>query len=450
MMESRRSPYRRRTLLAAIGSVTSAGIAGCLEESDPESTNSSPTDGDQQRRTVGDDTVDQIFVDTRNSMYQQGATVTTSEPSLAWKRDLDVDYYSRIGRGPLLSEDSLFISNNRDILAAISRTDGSVRWRFSETAVDPYTAHRASVARTNGVVATLVLNKRTRDSEVIGIDPETGQKQWAVPIPLDESDDEHATAFKVDGDRAYVGTTTRTDDGVSKLYVVDVANRRVEWHAPLAAGNLYPEDMAIDDGTVFLTTDEAPDDVANVVAFDLESRKRRWDATLPIGEGIPVVDTDHVYLPVKAADGPDSITALSRTDGTVAWRFEQRDAPRTGVTVDDEHVYVVDDNRLYALEPTDGTPTWSFQPDGGPRLAGSSDTLPVVTENLLVTGSWPGDEARIRAIDKASGELVWSYDVPHGTVTSPFVADETLWAIGNDHSDEGPITLYALADQATE
>lgn len=467
-MGRRDMAVRRRRFLTAASALT-VGLTGCLRLTGDEV--ATPTTGERDAtaetertageestttdaaetealvsiETVGTERIAQIFVDSRNRMYQQGVTAPTSEPRRGLARQLDVPYYGRIGRGPLLDGERLFLRPDPRTLVALSRADGSVVWNFSETSTDAYPLPRL-VALYGETVVIVGENRRTDETDVVGIKADTGREAWTATLPLGE--EEYVSAAKRAGDTVVVCTDVSSDgDSGSHIYAVDLVEKAVDWESRLAATAITPEDVALTSERAFITTDEAPDGEPNVVAFDLDAQERLWDATLDIGEAVPTVDGRHLYLPVTTGDVGGHLIAFSQEDGTESWRFEQRDLPRTGVSTDGENVYTVGSSRLYALSATDGSVSWSYVDETSDSLSANSSTMPVVTENLLLTGADAGSEnsAAIRAIDTSNGDRRWQHRVPHSSVTSPVIADGVLWIIGFDRQDDSA-TLYALGE----
>ncbi|WP_158224042.1 outer membrane protein assembly factor BamB family protein [Halorubrum salipaludis] len=113
------------------------------------------------------------------------------------------------------------------------------------------------------------------------------------------------------------------------------------------------------------------------------------------------------------------------------------------MTVDGDRVFAVGGGSLYAIDASSGEALWSYAPDGDPRIAGGSSTLPIATRNHLLLGSRYGDNGRIRAVEKATGELAWSVELSEETAYSPFVVGDHLYAFAFDRAgDDG--TLYSL------
>lgn len=463
----------RRRLLEMGGIAALAGLGGCLRLADGEATTSDAattgtdattggsgteeseteaadeseetgTESDPSTREVsGPPSLDHPFVDPRNSMAQSNASAPTTAPIVDWTHPIDGTFNTRIFTSPLVTADALVVPTTRK-LTAYGREDGSVRWRLSESAIDDYRLLTRPDHR-EGAVVIVGSNARTREWELVAIEARDGTKRWSVTLPV--AAEERPRMSLVDGSRAVVvtGSTHEATSQYSKVFVVDLDAQSVVSRSRLADATLNPEDLAVDDDVLLVTTDEAASGVQNVVAFDLDERERRWSRNLPIGESIPVLDDDHVYLPTESNTGTDAVRALSRADGSERWRFELREAPRTGVTVAHGRVYAVSANKLYAMDANDGTPTWSYRPTDGPRIDDGASQLPVATSDHLLLGSNTGEDdgGAVRAVTRADGELAWRVDVPHEEVYSPFVVDDHLYTFGRDRDDNDG-HIYAL------
>ncbi|NHN43066.1 PQQ-binding-like beta-propeller repeat protein [Halorubellus sp. JP-L1] len=402
------------------------------------------TESDPSTREIsGPASVDHTFVDPQNGMAQPDASAPATAPIVDWEHAIDGGLNTRIFSGPLVTADALVVSSYRDVVA-YERGGGGVRWRLSESAIDDYRTTTRPNHR-EGAVVLVGSNDRTREWELVALESADGTKRWSVTLPVAE--EEQPRASLVDGSRAVVVTGSMNDASTqySDLLVVDLDAQSVTYEARLADAQLNPEDLALDGDTLLVTTDEAASGVDNVVAFDLAERERRWSKRLPIGESIPVLGDDDVYLATESDTRTAAVRALARSDGSETWTFDLQSAPRTGVTVAHGRVYAVTNNKLYAVDATDGTPTWSYAPTEGPRIHGGSSQLPVATSEHLLLGSNFGEDGTgaVRAVTVADGELAWRVDLPHVEVYSPFVVDDHLYAFGRDRED-GTGGVYAL------
>jgi outer membrane protein assembly factor BamB len=227
----------------------------------------------------------------------------------------------------------------------------------------------------------------------------------------------------------------------TRVLAYDWPEGTVVWAEPIGGVDLRLEDMGADTDSIVITSDETVEGNDNVWALASDDGSVRWSRRLPIGEAVPVLDDSHVYLPI---DGDDSesvtnqVRAMSKATGEVAWRFEVQTPPRTGVSVDDERVYLVADNELYAIDSETGSPEWRFSPETDSRIRGDANGLPIVCRDTLLLGSAFSDEApaRVRAVSKDTGELRWSFGVDGTSVQSPIPVDGALYTVVEDRSEE--------------
>lgn len=463
----------RRRLLQAGVLGTLAGLGGCLRLSNDDATTDgtatdadapttaatttdataeggdpeteTETDSDPESRDIsGPSTVDHAFVDPRNRMAQPTAAAPATAPVVDWEQGIEGGMNARGFTGPLVTSNAIVVPTFRDV-GAYSRRDGSVMWRLSESGVGDYGPATQPDHRDDAIVFA-ARNGRTRDWELVAVEAADATKRWSVTLPVESEEQVRATV--VDGSRAVVVTGSLDDASTqyADAVVVDLESRSVSYESRLADAQLNPEDVAVDGPTLVVTTDEAASGMDNVVAFDLERRERLWSRSLSIGEAIPVLGDDDVYLPTET-DGRDAaVRAFSRADGSERWQFELRRAPRTGVTVAHDRVYAVSNETLYALNASDGTPAWSFTRDEGASLTGGSSGLPVATSDHLLLGSDfapDGGGGVIRAVTRADGDLAWTRELPDEEVFSPFVVDDHLYSFSRDDEDDAG-TIYAL------
>lgn len=140
----------------------------------------------------------------------------------------------------------------------------------------------------------------------------------------------------------------------------------------------------------------------------------------------PAVDDTQLYVGLDSGH----LVALDRATGEEVWRFATRrvvteatkaEPKYQGIhgspAVDDRWVYVGDyDGWLYAVDKVDGALVWER------KLGGSIGASPVVHEDLVWTSvEYPIPDGRVRAVDRETGEIVWTSpylgDHPHGTPT---------------------------------
>lgn len=139
-------------------------------------------------------------------------------------------------------------------------------------------------------------------------------------------------------------------------------------------------------------------------------------------EATPILAGNFLYVITPF----DQVIALDPGTGAEKWRFDPRlpdrdysEATARGVTVADKVVYFGTlDARLIALKAENGELLWDVAIAPGNQDGNYQITSPpVVCGNLVIVGSSIGDNSRaemergtIRAFDRQSGKLVWSWD----------------------------------------
>lgn len=466
----------RRQLLVAAGVLGGTSLSGCLRlRSDGEAadTPATTTDTDDAAETASDpetattttdrsdvvscesgplptETTEQVthpFVDSRNSFSLPNRTAPAESPCLAWQTELTAQA-SRVFTGPLITRDHV-ISYGVSGFTARNRDDGTVAWegisapggelRFGQ----PLGLHGRTLVAAGQ-------NDRTDDLVVLAVDPEGSVAASTVVYKADDPNQVRLQTGRVAGDLAYL-VVGDSDADETRVVTVDWQSDDVVQEATIGPSNLNLEDMAVGDDTIVITSDETADGADNVWAVARDDGTVRWSARLPIGESLPILEGDNLYLSIDGyeVEGVDDhVRAISAQTGETVWEFEVRSSPRSGVAVDGQRVYIIANGTLYAVDPASGSPQWRFSPERDPRIQGTADGLPIVCQETLLLGSDFADEsvpATVRAIDKASGELRWSVGVPGSLIQSPLPADGVLYAVAEDRSgDETRATLYSF------
>lgn len=330
----------------------------------------------------------------------------------------------------------------------------------------------------------------------------TGHVEDAVPsAPVTprwvyEASGDSPAAPVVTGGTAYLGTT----DG--RLHAVDAGTGKRRWRSSRDASIVAPP--AVADGTLVAATTEgtvravsaangderwtvgggravrAAPVVANgrvhvaeagglVRALDVETGEGLWTVDLSDGiYGAPAVRDGRVYHATAggAVVAHDAATGEPRWETDLFRRFEAPPAVAGG------RLYVAAD-RVFALDAATGDRRWTFDADGG-----GSAPLVATDETVFARGADGGVHAidagsgtaryrfdaglelssvigvgdavcvatgrRVRAVDRTTSGVTWSYDVEPGDSPSLAAAAGVVYAATADGS------LYALAgDGAT-
>lgn len=134
----------------------------------------------------------------------------------------------------------------------------------------------------------------------------------------------------------------------------------------------------------------------------------------------PVVRNQTMYVPSMVTD---TVTALDTETGKERWRFFAEGPVRFAPVAGPDKVYFVsDDGYLYALNAADGSLCWKFRgvPSGQSerKLLGHQRLIslwpargaPVLYEDRVyfAAGLWPAYGTAVHALEKDTGEVVWS------------------------------------------
>ncbi|MDG2224643.1 MAG: PQQ-like beta-propeller repeat protein [Rubripirellula sp.] len=158
-----------------------------------------------------------------------------------------------------------------------------------------------------------------------------------------------------------------------------------------------------------------------------------WRATVGIGFSSAVVAQGRVFT-IGHVDGHDEVHAINESDGTVGWRFQypatldDRDfegGPTSTPTVDGDHVYVLSRaGELFCLSVATGELIWqqSVAEQADVRLPGwGCSAAPLVLEDRLLLNIG----AAGAAVDKKTGELIWSSEDRESGYATPVVLPDS-------------------------
>lgn len=159
----------------------------------------------------------------------------------------------------------------------------------------------------------------------------------------------------------------------------------------------------------------------SVVARSITDGEERWSVSVPATPFASPTIADGAVL-VGARDG--SLRALSADDGTERWSVDFSGGVSATAAVRDGTVYAAaDSGTVRALGISDGGRRWVADVGSPIRCAVTAGSDAVVVASA---------DATLTALDPGSGAKQWTRSVDQPTVTSPVLADGTLyWAAGN-------------------
>jgi len=244
----------------------------------------------------------------------------------------------------------------RQTLRALDPVSGAERWQAA-SATDPVTA---------GDTVLFVAGRTLH-----AVAAASGEERWTLELPA-------TLAFpkSVAGDRLYLL-------GASALGAVSLSGHRLEWVVPLGSAPTWG--LAGGEDTLYFTT-QLPAGSYVFHALDPATGKERW--TRPMDSSSPVAPVVMGELVATAANSErQSLVALSRANGSIAWQAEAGSIPVQPV-VRDSVLYVAGQgpNRVFAFQTGTGSLLWSGRLFGWPMgLALTPEgTLLVSADNLTL------------------------------------------------------------------
>ncbi|MBL8778638.1 MAG: PQQ-like beta-propeller repeat protein [Acidimicrobiales bacterium] len=265
---------------------------------------------------------------------------------------------------------------------------------------------------------------------------------------LDRHEDAHWTGWVDQEDQRYRVTITEPDDpgGTASADIV-TAGQAAPPSIELSLGSSYPTDQArIAGDHVVVPTD------GGLRAFTVESGEPRWSvddcifpgwlAPVPGPDGSPLVLNCGGEITAVDADGGEvlwrrpvpagtervrqsrtmlvlqstqAVRVLDLEDGEQRWA--RRGLGDAAIAVDDDQVYVGNDDKLRALDGDYGMGIWQMQANIGALFA-TDDAVFVRTAATYPAGP---ESARLERLDPSTGERRWNVEYEEGLEASPIV-----------------------------
>jgi outer membrane protein assembly factor BamB len=235
----------------------------------------------------------------------------------------------------------------------------------------------------------------TYGGELHAIDGTSGQSLWVTEL----ASDSYVTPA-VDGDTVYVSS-------VKRLYALDLENGEVLWRFR-NQGNVPP---TIKEGVIYMMKDYGGvgnQTTTGMVAIDADNGERKWRTGF----------TGDVFPFGSVAVGDNALFASTGRYG----------------------------NTLYSLNVGNGDQRWSFKPSKGgigyPVIG--DDKLYAVNE--IENSNNSKQVFNILALDKKSGDKIWSNEIAGESLNSPALSikDSELFVPSSKIDSEGKITLLAI------
>lgn len=353
----------RRTYVAGIGALCTAGLAGCAT---------------REGQDVEGATTSRMY---RFDRARSGAALDLEVPTAPWREAWRVGSDARVRTSPAIVDGVVYVADDFS-LYAITATDGTELWRneFQTTTL-------ASPAVVDGSVYV------ASGQRVFAFDRETGQEEWTY------STDEpiFASPAVVDG-TLYIGST----DG--RLYAIDTKSGTESWRFETGGWVWSP---AVAEDTVYVGSGDTV-----LYAVDAATGTERWSFETggPI-KSAPVVHGNAVYV----GSEEQGVYKVGAQSGAKRWEFETDDPLAGSPAVANETLYFVGPT-LYAIDTRDGAKQWTTER--------TYVTSPVVVDGGIVVGSI--NNRTLDYINLSDGVTEISYGLDSTIATHPTISDESI------------------------
>lgn len=311
---------------------------------------------------------------------------------------------------PAVSGQRLFIAAPGGDVMAVDATNGKTLW---EEEYDD-----EIITGGPGTGENLVL-LGTSEGRVIALNAETGKHAWTSRL----SSEILSPPLRRDGI-----VVARTNDG--KVFGINGDNGRRIWvydrtvPALTLRGTSTP---AIDLGLVI-----AGFDAGRLAALELRTGKLIWEGAVATARGrselerMVDIDSDPIIYDgtIYVASFQGQLAAVQMDSGRILWTREI--SSHAGFTVDDNHVYVTDDeSHVRAFDRFSGSTIWSNE-----KLHARGVTGPAHVGDYIVVGDMEGF---LHWMDRATGEFVARLQLSdRRIIVPPLVVGKVVYAFGSD------------------
>lgn len=264
---------------------------------------------------------------------------------------------------------------------------------------------------TQPVVADGVVVLGSHDSNVYGVDFETGQTRW-----------EFATGKTIDATAALSSGLALIGTGDSQFRAIELSSGTQRW----SFRHPYDDNLKIKsivyEGHVYLPGTFALDIEEGSVVWELDDFRRGRFAAAGGNVFVAQADSNRVAA-LNPADG--SVDWQSRIDGRLLYDAEP-------VAAEGRLFVTTSSGRLFALDAGNGETLWSFDPG---EIASYNPSTPAVHDGRVFYGyAPPGSDGFISstrgavfALDAGSGDQLWKRETDGGIGADPVVTDDSIY-----------------------
>lgn len=402
------------TLLVGFGGIVglqmaTSGPGGILGDAD--TTEDSPTDGDGQPTTTGEDATDEALQEGNGTDVEDDppANLTLAGPDRL-AVDEEATFHGRltVDGEPVAGDVIELHVDGEATVQAETDAGGAYEARL---VFDAEGEHRVQATAANAsltvdsprldVTVTVAQAPITGAWSMLRGDPaRTGAQDTAGPgdgslvWELDTELDVR-TEPAVAGDRVFVGTGGHADCCRPTFLAVNASTGEVVWNTTREHGFGSP---VVHEGRVVVGSG------SDLLALDAGNGSQLWSRTVDLAPGpAPAIEGDAVYT-VEDPGEETSLVARSLDTGEQRWSRALGGEPETSPAVVDGTVYVGLGSTLYALDAGTGATEWTFEAQA---LLVSA---PAVADGIVHTASLAGEGTGevVYAVDAGSGEKLWT------------------------------------------
>jgi outer membrane protein assembly factor BamB len=247
----------------------------------------------------------------------------------------------------------------------------------------------------------------------------SGERQWSVPL-----------SGAIMGPMAYGSGLLLAGTSSGRLNAIDPSNGETRWTF-LRSGRVWGAPLVVDD-RVYISS------ANGWFALDAETGDELWHNNGCRESSSGVLSDTILFFPCRTSS---SIEALDAETGRTLWSLELDAAPVYSLAVEGNMLVATGEQSIYAVDIDTQKVIWKDTP-------GLNWSAPIVTENRVFAGNMNGF---FYAYDRASGELLWDFQVDDWATTDPALIGETLYfGFGNHFDPAVPHNFYALDADSSE
>lgn len=354
----------RRRFLAAVGTA-SVALSGCLSAG-PPSGDLGNVDGSWSMAG-------------RNVGHARRVDDGPADPETVWLSALD----GARAVGPLAAvADRLYVpvdavtdgSRYRHRLHVLTAATGEERWQV------PLRAEPNGPPAVWGDDVVVTARRGPERGRIVCFQDRYGDEQWLVDV-----DDRLTAPPTVDGAVVYV------PDWGGRVHALSVVDGSVHWSRRIGPDDHPPtfaEPVAVGDDVLYVGSLSG---TTGVTALDADTGDERWHVSTRAVTAGPVLHADRIVVRTH------QLVAAFDLDGTRRWSFNVLDPWTQTLAVDDRHVYVPTDERLYAID-RNGEEAWTYEPADG-----TVGTPTAVGDTVVLRG-----QGSLVGLSRSTGEERWT------------------------------------------